>query len=105
MIVRRDGCTGVVVDESPSYYIVQLDAVYLVTAWPKRECQEVTPEPKWRDVSSECEALDNQIIHKTMKNGQAFCAHVTDEVGSRYRLTKISGPLTPHVAFIVEKQE
>lgn len=54
----------------------------------------------WRDVTAECEVEESatkglRIVH----NG----ADVLWENG--YRLTKISGPLLPHVAFIVEKQE
>lgn len=62
----------------------------------------------WRDITAECEVqCDNQIYHKDVKpDGSPYWRHVTDEVsGYPYRLTKISGPLTPHVAFIVEKQE
>lgn len=52
----------------------------------------------WRDVTAECEVSeDGEVI---MKDGRVFSRC---PVG--YRLTKISGPLTPHVAFIVEKQE
>lgn len=51
----------------------------------------------WRDVSRECEVDERsgQIWHKDKE--VYWC--------SNYRMTKISGPLTPHVAFIVEKRE
>ena len=53
----------------------------------------------YRDVTAECEAEDSGteglvILHKGLA--------ITWDGG--YRLTKISGPLQPHVAFIVEKQ-
>lgn len=51
----------------------------------------------WRDVTAECEVEDDSCIirHK----GEAI------DVMNGYRVTRISGPLQPHVAFIVEKQE
>ena len=54
----------------------------------------------WRDVTAECEAKE------TATSGLVILHQGRDihwETG--YRLTKISGPLKPHVAFIVEKQE
>lgn len=56
----------------------------------------------WRDVSRECEVEGVAIMH-----GRVGVAQLVAEpdIQSGYRLTKISGPLTPHVAFIVEKQE
>lgn len=61
----------------------------------------------WKDVSAECEVqFDNQIYHKTVQPGTIRWQRVTEEAGGHpYRLTKISGPLSPHVAFIVEKEE
>lgn len=67
----------------------------------------VPPQPTWRDVTAECEVqCDNQIYHKDVKpDGSPYWRHVTDEGGNdSYRLTKISGPLKQHVAFIVEKR-
>lgn len=64
----------------------------------------VPPQPTWRDVTAECESgvyEENGRISLTHRNGfwdVLKCA-------GQYRLTKISGPLSPHVAFIVEKQE
>lgn len=54
----------------------------------------------WRDVTAECEA------EETATSGLVILHQGRDihwETG--YRLTKISGPLKPHVSFIVEKQE
>lgn len=53
----------------------------------------------WKDVTAECEA------EETATSGLVILHQGRDiawEVG--YRLTKISGPLQPHVAFIVEKR-
>lgn len=54
----------------------------------------------WRDVSAECEAVETPSKGMLIQH-QGRDVHW--ETG--YRLTKISGPLQPHVAFIVEKQE
>lgn len=57
-------------------------------------------QPTWRDVSRECEVDESAVKGlRILHNG----VDVLWDGG--YRLTKISGPLTPHVAFIVEKQE
>ena len=57
----------------------------------------------WRDVTAECESGFYE------ENGRISLTHRTDfwDVLKTpgYRLTKISGPLKPHVAFIVEKRE
>lgn len=51
----------------------------------------------WRDVTAECE----------VESGSCIIRHQGREIMpcNGYRVTEISGPLTPHVAFIVEKQE
>jgi len=58
------------------------------------------PQPVWRDVTAECEvdrgAMEHQGNHVLVLTAFGAMNH--------YRLTKISGPLTPHVAFIVEKR-
>ena len=51
----------------------------------------------WRDVTAECEWEDGELRH----HDGDYCQPVTEPA---YRLTKISGPLQPHVALIVEKQ-
>ncbi len=62
----------------------------------------------WRDVTAECEWVDGRLIHEYETE---WAHHRTTICGGEnylhpgYRLTKISGPLTPHVAFIVEKRE
>lgn len=63
-------------------------------------------QPTWRDVTAECEWVDGRLVHNPPGEvtgiivcGPDLCLY------KGYRLTKISGPLTPHVAFIVEKQE
>lgn len=54
----------------------------------------------WRDVSRECEVDESAVKGlRILHNG----VDVLWDGG--YRLTKISGPLAPHVAFIVEKRE
>ena len=55
----------------------------------------------WKDVTAECEIEWDGgegrwvITHKDL----TVCPY------NGYRVTRISGPLTPHVAFIVEKEE
>lgn len=58
---------------------------------------QAEPSMTWRDVTAECEADE--------KSGEI--RHKGKDIywDSSYRMTRISGPLTPHVAFIVEKQE
>lgn len=50
---------------------------------------------KWRDITAECDVSDSGAIQHEGKD-------IYWDV--RYRMVKISGPLQPHVAFIVEKQ-
>ena len=53
----------------------------------------------WRDVTAECEVDESSVKGlRILHNGADVLWDGT------YRLTKISGPLKPHVAFIVEKQ-
>lgn len=56
----------------------------------------------WRDVSRECEFSESDMA---LKLGDELIFGILSPHGRKIRLTKISGPLTPHVAFIVEKQE
>ena len=51
----------------------------------------------YRDVTAECEVEEDSCIIR----------HHGREIDTRdgHRITMISGPLTPHVAFIVEKRE
>jgi hypothetical protein len=51
---------------------------------------------KWKDITAECDVSETGTIQHEGKD-------VYWDV--RYRIVKISGPLQPHVAFIVEKQE
>lgn len=82
------------VEESPSFYISERNG--FGNGWPKTHWEPV-PQSTWRDVTAECEVEDDSCIirHK----GEAI------DVMNGYRVTRISGPLQPHVAFIVEKQE
>lgn len=51
---------------------------------------------KWRDITAECDVSDSGAIQHEGKDIYW---------DSRYRMVRISGPLQPHVAFIVEKRE
>ena len=55
----------------------------------------------WRDVTAECEFSESDTA---MKLGDELIVGVLSPHVRKIRLTKISGPLNPHVAFIVEKQ-
>lgn len=81
------------VEESPSFYISERNG--FGNGWPKTHWEPV-PQSTWRDVTAECDVSESGTIQHEGKD-------VYWDV--RYRMVKISGPLTPHVAFIVEKQE
>lgn len=108
MKVTVDGITFTVVEESPSFYIASFGESYGCTVLEKSRVTivpELPPQPVWKDVTAECEGNEkdgNGSQFVLRHNGQVILYGITDDP---YRLTKISGPLTPHVAFIVEKQE
>jgi hypothetical protein len=52
----------------------------------------------WKDVTADCDMEYGVLYHE-------YFANAIGTMGKGYRLTRISGPLTPHVAFIVEKEE
>lgn len=60
----------------------------------------------WRDVSRECEVTEDGLRHVISGHESVpLTGPGVECMPAPYRLTKISGPLQPHVAFIVEKQE
>ena len=107
MKVMSEGMTFEVVEESPSFYIGRLDESFGCTLIDKSDAkvvQEPAIHPAWRDVTAECEWYDEGgegALFYHSPCGRKI--RVQDTNG--FRLTKISGPLQPHVAFIVEKQE
>lgn len=77
-----------------------------VTAYHRSEWELITPEPVWRDVTAECEVTEDGLRHIVSDTESVPLTGIGAEcMPESYRLTKISGPLTPHVAFIVEMQE
>jgi hypothetical protein len=79
-----------------------------LTAYFMCEWEEVKPpQPTWRDVTAECEWGKDGLVRLIESDFHRCSVHLCGPAylwPEQYRLTKISGPLTPHVAFIVEKR-
>ena len=82
---------------------LEAEIVHLKKRVEQLEAKGQSPK-RYRDVTAECDFGDGQQASHWRHNGVNI-AHAQGGLVDGYRLTKISGPLTPHVAFIVEKEE